>query len=868
MANISLREYNREIEGLIEAGKMDRAIAHCQHILKTYSMHIETYQLLGKAFLEAHKYADAADIFQRILNAVPDDFIAHVGMSIIRDDESKLNESIWHMERAYEVQPSNPAIQGELRRLYGKRDGVEPAKIRLSREALANMYAQGELYNQAIAEIRAILTDDPDRPDLQVMLARSYFRAGQKVEAAEMAVHLLKKYPYCVDALRILVEVLPGTSRAENVQVYRQRLKLLDPYSSDVTDSLFQTDQTPDAEVTLEHLEYKVNTQSPAQSTWASSLGINLNDGEAELPPTSSLLENQTGNEIDLTPAASIFSQDEGQEFNSDFKQPRGGEDWASDAIPVGNVASGEEISEGEMPDWLRSQLPPEFSSENPPKEKIFEDTPKDFPGWLDSFRSDQSTAGSTEPLDETQPSGIHPKGQFSFEAGDEEVRPSFTPDSQIPQSNRTSDDDRMTWLGNLASGETPEPTDLSVPTEGIMPSKEEKEETLAWLQSLKQEPEGIAEQDPADIPLGLDEVPDRIKMASETAIVASSQPTADANREEITDDSLLGELDLPAEGSLEEAPDWIQNPILETEPEPVEYQSDGPFSFSEESEAQTQTVENIEDTEPPLADISPIETPEEVTPSRSEDTTFTTWLSKQEGSQIDTGVEPVPPTPEPTSHQEVDLPDWLKDLDASMNQGNAIPSSTTQDPEPPIWLKQEQDILPEATLPAIPEEKEKELAQEETDLPLQLTPTSATEWKPEEGGEHIPSIPETSPSDVEVELPIDIIEPTTQVKEPSVQMIEPSTLPSIPLKTKEEASLNTAKALLDNQQVNEAVKEYYRIIKKGKSLDEIIHELREAVNQHPLEINLWQVLGDAYMKTNRLQDALDAYTKAEELLR
>ena len=86
------------------------------------------------------------------------------------------------------------------------------------------MYAQGELYNQAIAEIRAVLAEDTNRPDLQVMLARAYYRAGQKVEAAEVAANLLKKYNYCVDALRILVDVLPEASKTENTQVYRQRL--------------------------------------------------------------------------------------------------------------------------------------------------------------------------------------------------------------------------------------------------------------------------------------------------------------------------------------------------------------------------------------------------------------------------------------------------------------------------------------------------------------------------------------------------------------------------------------------------------------------------------------------------------------------
>ena len=156
MAKVFLRTYNREIESKIEGGQLDEAVAHCQYILKTFPMHVDTYRLLGKAFLEARRYADAADIFQRVLMAVPDDFVSHVGMSIIRDDENKLDDAIWHMERAFEVQPSNSAIQGELRRLYGRRDGVEPSKIRLSRDALANMYSQGELFNQAIAEIHSV----------------------------------------------------------------------------------------------------------------------------------------------------------------------------------------------------------------------------------------------------------------------------------------------------------------------------------------------------------------------------------------------------------------------------------------------------------------------------------------------------------------------------------------------------------------------------------------------------------------------------------------------------------------------------------------------------------------------------------------
>ena len=124
MAKISLRNYNRLIENLIENGQHDEAIAHCRHILQTFSKYIEAYRLLGKAYLEAKRYNEAVDIFQRVLMSVPDDFVSHVGLSIIADDQSKLDEAIWHMERAFETQPSNSAIQGELQRLFGRRDGV------------------------------------------------------------------------------------------------------------------------------------------------------------------------------------------------------------------------------------------------------------------------------------------------------------------------------------------------------------------------------------------------------------------------------------------------------------------------------------------------------------------------------------------------------------------------------------------------------------------------------------------------------------------------------------------------------------------------------------------------------------------------
>jgi len=167
MATIALRKYFQDIDSLINRERIDEAIAHCKHILRYFPKSMETYRLLGKAYLEANRYTEALDVFRRLLSAVPDDFIAHLGLSVIQEDAGNLDAAIWHMERAFETQPYKSTIQEELRRLYEKRDGSAPPKIGLTQGALARMYVKSGIYTQAIGEIRSALSKETYRPDLK-----------------------------------------------------------------------------------------------------------------------------------------------------------------------------------------------------------------------------------------------------------------------------------------------------------------------------------------------------------------------------------------------------------------------------------------------------------------------------------------------------------------------------------------------------------------------------------------------------------------------------------------------------------------------------------------------------------------------------
>ncbi|MBI5292725.1 MAG: hypothetical protein HY872_12695 [Chloroflexi bacterium] len=285
MSEISLRAYLEEIDRLIDGNQTDEAIAHAKHILTIFPKHLGAYRLLAKALLEKSRHLDAADVFQRVLSSVPDDFVAHVGMSIVREDEGSTDAAIWHMERAFEAQPANGPIQEELRRLYGRRDGTEPSTVRLTRAALARLYEKGSLYAQAIAELRAALAADPDRLDLKVLLAQTLWHARQQPEAAEAASRILEVLPYCRDANRIMADVWLTSGQTTEAQPYRQRLQDLDPYEAyaDPSENGEGASNVPADNIRLPRLDYSApdlaaDTSRPA---WMQSIGVEFEKPQA-----------------------------------------------------------------------------------------------------------------------------------------------------------------------------------------------------------------------------------------------------------------------------------------------------------------------------------------------------------------------------------------------------------------------------------------------------------------------------------------------------------------------------------------------------------------------------------------------------------
>ncbi len=706
MPEISLRAYMREIDELIESEKLDEAIAHCRHILHTYPKHLETYRLLGKSYLEAKRYGDAADIFQRVLSAVPDDFVAHIGMAIVREDEGNLDAAIWHMERAFETNPANPAIQQELRRLIGRRDGLEPHKVRLTRGALARMYAHGELYQQAIAELRSALQEDPERPDLQVLLADMYWRTEQRDESLAVSNRVLEKLPHCLAANRIVAASLQSKERVDEAAVYHRRLAGLDPYAAFVETALVDSQSVDSSAVTLERFEWQPGEPLPSVEAgrpgWAATLGMELQEREAreaaetaeELPKTGPL---PSWLEPGEPPPFVARAEDEVPEVAAGDEIGLGPDEMAAGyAIPEMDVpiAPGEpEEAEDFRPG---AEMAEEFAPKPEAEPSAAEIPEAEIPEWMRDAGWGESTGEAAErPIsfsDEelsTLDAGDLPIEPPPPDEGEGELAPAELPDwihdiapaeeldlvEEIGEEREVAPGEVPGWLDEAAPAAEGEPPAIPEPAavEGI-----EAEPEMAQPEEPESEPEG-AEIDSKRWPTWIsDETP------GATDTIVTWLTDREGPREEKA---------APAEEGI---PAWMGDTGPLKDEEQVEVAATEP----EEAAGEPSWIEQLPVEEPPIA--------EEIVQPEAEG--IPSWIEEAEEPE-----EELLETAGPEEPSAEEVPGWLAAVaEAAAKEGPPSPEPELDTAGPTFGPMAEEPAEAEEIQPAGPPDWISQLAPEE----------------------------------------------------------------------------------------------------------------------------------------------------------
>ncbi len=251
MAELTLREYEERIRAFLDNEQFEEAIAWAQHLLRKFPKYIRGYEYLAQAAMETGREDEALEIFRRVLSTDPESVVAYTGAALIFRRMNVLHEAIWHMMRAFELQPGTPFIREQLRDMYAEYEGRRPGRLKLNRAALGRAHLRNGQYDMAIRELRAELAEDPNRIDLRVALAEALWRAGRYREAVDEAELVLQELPRSLKANLILGQFYTQEGDTDRAAEYLQVAQRLDPENRVARELFGNRSPLPVREITL-----------------------------------------------------------------------------------------------------------------------------------------------------------------------------------------------------------------------------------------------------------------------------------------------------------------------------------------------------------------------------------------------------------------------------------------------------------------------------------------------------------------------------------------------------------------------------------------------------------------------------------------
>jgi pentatricopeptide repeat protein len=270
MALLSLRDYHDHLEKLLRQNATDRVISHCRHILQVYPRNGYTYQILAHAYLKSGQWEQAEDLFRRVLAIYPDDYGTHESLVRIYQETQQSDAALWHLERALELKPNDTNLMSTLRNMVREQRGVDLKKIPLTTSATARQYRYSGMYIKAVDTIQTALERHPDRTDLRLLLAQTYWENNFLIEAGETALQVLDTLPYCYEANRILAELWLIEERPSDATPYLANMEQVDPYDAL---ELVRGEAVPDETFMLEELDFRRVAQQELVATGSELFG-------------------------------------------------------------------------------------------------------------------------------------------------------------------------------------------------------------------------------------------------------------------------------------------------------------------------------------------------------------------------------------------------------------------------------------------------------------------------------------------------------------------------------------------------------------------------------------------------------------------
>jgi len=487
--------------------------------------------------------------------------------------------------------------------------------------------------------------------------------------------------------------------------------------------------------------------------------------------------------------------------------------------------------------------------------------------------------------MDETQAPGYQ---DFQFEMPDAADSVGLPDLDSLDVSDSSDPDDPVAWLDSLAASQGSAPADAT-PTDPAADSEvsSDDKDMLTKLDKGISDPAEMENWMSALLEKGAqrDDVPDYIEEEEDAAIEAQipdwlldqvGTPPDFLNDEEAAPASAPTPaaeefVDLPAglEGigdSVDDAdiPDWLQEDVVD---EAVI--AENIFATSDDTTLDDLTDDSgMIDTSDPWVEAFEEERTQEGVPG---------WYMEKlaettgEGNPVLEAAD-FSPDPELDHGQPEPVPDWLADggsaaastpvfiddvepatpADTSWLEGLTEESEDITEEEIPDWLKEQVTGEQEAVVDSGPSGQswleDADIDAVET-IPDWLLDTIS------EGEE-----PEAISTDAVIEAPASQPVPAAPPPAPAT----PAPAPAADVSQ----ALTSARGKLQNNDVEGALADYESVVRANAGLDDVINDLSAAIKgPHKNAAPIYRVLGDGLMRKGRLQDALDTYRKALNLL-
>jgi tetratricopeptide (TPR) repeat protein len=863
MAQTMLRDYLQQTEDAISSGRINDALANCQHILTQFPDSLEAQRLLGEVYLAQGHLKDAQQTFDWVLTSDPENVVVYCDRALISEQMSDYDTALDCYQQAYELSRGNGQIRQEFNQLSTK---VGQPHFMFSRAGLARLYMRGDLLLQAIQEWETVLNATPDRLDARLGLLETLWREGLNERVEQTAKQILQDVPTCLKAILLLAYTSYSHNPAQARELIRQA-EALDPeliMAQDLFSDLLARQPNDPFLILIKKAptilpDIVLNTQSTTATNGSANDYMQTNSASSISPSSEPLFRwgafdanVKPQEDLQEAPEYNIWSSSDLQVFDSkksesnDTELPtppawldilthgdqRPANEEESSAPPLPSIE--QEPSEvddvplmSSAPEVEAKALQEEIPQTNPISPIPF--TPDDsdaanWPEWLKSLGAAEMEDGSIAEVPATQLEQL-PNVQSMVEEQASE------PAEQLPSP--------------LWSDQEAEPAEHEMPP--------------AWIDQMA---DTFTQQSPShdqlDEPMAQEESEEPPAWMDQVAAPNSQQPPSPLWS------------DQPDEPSAPQAPAWMDQltiPFTQQSPQEMSEQLPEP-PVQEDSPGWMNQLD-----EPSSPHELPAMIGEETTPLPEPEQQVVTTLENLEQSLHSQGFVELAPRSLSTIAQSTEEPSLFSALAQLGNFAPSFPPQSTtpiQDtpPEPPSVTPTAQPFQPSwfAAAPLQP------VSEPVPYTPGQISPSYSAE----------PSVipPYRADALLENELETTMKRPAIRLQpmqqHPATQrdvtpIIGQTRTPDRPVSSgTTESNLTPRERLLRGYQhqltgdYDEAMQEYRIIIRStSEFLGEVISNVRALLKLAPKYSAGYRVLGDAYMRQGEYLQAMEAYNKA-----